>query len=90
MKQSEGIREVWSALLTPLPGAALATHYTGKRGRGLCAVRREFLTVSERGRHVARLRKAGDHPQAGALEQETLGLILSGALRLTAKEERDH
>jgi hypothetical protein len=78
---------VMTALLEPQAGA-LPTHYAAKRGREICAVRRHTLTISERGRHVRRLRKkAGQSVEADALEGETFDLILSGKLKLADHEK---
>jgi hypothetical protein len=66
----------------------LARCYVAKRGRELAMVRRDCLTVSERGRHVRRLRRTGHYCEANALEQETLGLIFDNRLKMTEQEER--
>lgn len=65
----------------------LARCYVAKRGRELAMVGRDGLTVSERGRHVRRLRRTGRHFEANALEQETLGLIFDNRLRMTEQQE---
>lgn len=66
----------------------LARFYVGKRGRELVMVKREHMTVTERGRHVSRLRRLGQTSEAEALEAETLNLIFSNQLKLTKKEDQ--
>jgi hypothetical protein len=68
--------------LSPKPGDVLPTHYVAKRGRELCMVRRDLLTITERANHVRRLRKNHQTAEADALELETSRLdTLAGAAR---------
>jgi hypothetical protein len=51
-----------------------------------CAAPNCSTARSERAGHVRRLRRKRDSAEADALESETLALIESGALVMTAKE----